>query len=377
MHFLLMRIRTACRSIAWVAMLCALMPANHAGPVKAAERPPKLSVRNGDGGTPSPRLKRTFRHSAMYTTFEFIVYGREGERDPFALEQLAEQAFESIDSLERRISIWQETSEVSYVNAHAAERPVAVDREIIDLILVCKQLNADTSGAFDPTVGPLLDLWGLYKEQGHMPSPEELRDAVSLVGLKLVEVDPESLTVRFTRPGVKLDFGGIGKGFALDRAATLLRKYGITSALLVAGGSTLVAIGAPPGECGWRVEIRDPQDLTRSLREVLIADESLSTSGCYEPQIYLEGKSLCHIVDPRTGVPVKGMLSASAVGPTGVITDGLSTAFMVMGAVGIREFVETHPEVKAAIIEDRAPQEPEVTLVNFGTETGSKVPKAD
>lgn len=308
----------------------------------------------------------------MYTVFEFILYAAPGERDPFVLEQAAAGAFELIDSLERRISRWLDTSQVSYLNEHAAEGPVKVEKELLDLILYCKELNAQTEGAFDPTVAPLLELWGLYKQQGHMPSPEELDAALALVGMEHVVVDEAASTVRFAKAGVRLDFGGIGKGLALDQAATFLRKYGITSALLVAGGSTLVAIGTPPGEPGWRVEVMDPRDLTQSLEHVLIADESLSTSGCYEPQMQLDGKSLCHIVDPRTGAPIEGMLSASAIAPTGTMTDGLSTAFMVLGRDGIAAFCAAHPDVKAVVIQDRLPLEPEVEFVNFLGDLGSQ-----
>lgn len=353
-----------------LGLCCALTPV--VADADSPAPPPRVSVAAPEPLPDMPRLKRTYRHTAMYTTFEFIVYGREGERDPFALDQLAEQAFELIDSLERRISIWRETSQVSYVNAHAAERAIPIDADMVELIELCKQLHKDTSGAFDPTVGPLLELWGLYKQQGHMPSETELTEALDRVGLEHVELDAEAHTVRFSKPGIKLDFGGIGKGLALDRVAALYRRFDIESALFVAGGSTLVAIGTPPGEVGWRVEVRDPRDLTHSLREVLIANESLSTSGCYEPQMHLDGKSLCHILDPRTGAPVDGMLSATVVAPTGAVTDGLSTAFMVLGAAEIREYCEINPSVKAVIIEDRGTVEPEVELVNFGTEPGSK-----
>lgn len=310
-------------------------------------------------------LLATFEHMAMGTRFECTLAAPEPGMQVEELRHLADEAFAVIDTIERRISKWREDSETSRINRRAAEEAVAASSPLIDLLLEVKRIHLATDGAFDVTVGPLLDLWGFYTREGHLPSDEEITAALAKVGLDKVTVDENAQTVRFAVPGMRLDFGGIGKGLALERAANVLRSLGVKSALLNSGSSTVEAIGAPPGMSGWTIRIRNPyNNEAEHIAEVRINNESLSTSSSTENFLELDGKKYGHIFDPKTGWPVSGLLSATVIGPGGMETDALSTAFFVMGEVKVREYCAAHPEYRAILVlsENGAPR---VVRINF------------
>jgi thiamine biosynthesis lipoprotein len=310
--------------------------------------PAEVLVRPAD--TQGTRLQQTMRYQAMGTDFEFNLYAEPGAESTAEVVRVADMAMEAVRNLEEQISQWKPRSQTTYINRHAAEEPVQVSPEVFNLVKTCKEVYRNTGGAFDITVGPLIELWGFYKGKGHLPSDEELRNAVNHVGLDKVTLNADDRTVAFSQDGIHLDFGGIGKGLALDVAAEVLRSYGVTSAVLHAGTSTVLAIGAPPGEPGWTVRIRNPYNTDAYIDEVFLKDESLSTSASYEKWFELDGKKYCHIFDPRTGRPVEGMVSATAIVPSGTLSDGLSTAFFVMGVEGTRTYCSEHPEVRAILV---------------------------
>ncbi|MCP4644696.1 MAG: FAD:protein FMN transferase [bacterium] len=307
----------------------------------------------------------TFMHRAMGTQFEFTLYAREGDTSTGDLAAIAEQAFAAVDALEGRISRYQPTSQLTYLNNHAAEKAVRVAPDIRDLLVFVKKMYEETDGAFDPTVGPLIKLWGFYKGEGRLPTQDELDKALASVGMDKVAINADERTAEFLVDGMMLDFGGIGKGLALDKAAQVLRNYGVTRGILHVGTSTVLAIGAPPGESGWTVRIRDPYNNERYIDEVILKDESLSTSGSYEKFFELDGKEYCHIFDPRTGNPVQGTLSVTAIAKDGTTSDALSTSFFVMGEDKARDYCQQHPEVRAVFVPIPVDSEPEARRIEF------------
>ena len=162
-----------------------------------------------------------------------------------------------------------------------------------------------------------------------------------------MKLDPGQRTVKFDVPGMELDMGGIGKGYAVDRVIDVLRDDGVSAALVDAGSSTLYALGAPPGKDGWKIIVPQPGDRSRAVAEVVLRDNSLSTSGSYEKFFRLNGKTYCHIMDPRTGEPVPGMLQTTVIAPTGTETDALSTTMFVMGSSAGRRLLESMPNTSA------------------------------
>lgn len=293
----------------------------------------------------------TARHQAMGTEFVFTLWPPSPEMGLDDVRRVAELAFEMIDGLERRISNWIPESHISRINQFAGHRPVETTQEMIALLLTCRHFHRESGGAFDVTVGPLLDLWGFYRNEGVIPDNAAIEEALAKVGMDKVEIDEEKQRVRFATPDMRIDFGGIGKGLALDRAAYILREQGVKSAILHGGTSTVVVIGTPPDGSDWKVRVRSPyNDINKHLDEVVIRNESLSTSSGSEKFFELEGRRYCHIFDPRTGRPVEGVLSVTVIAPTGVESDALSTAFFVMGLEQTKAYCRAHPGIRAVFV---------------------------
>jgi len=295
---------------------------------------------------PAP-LVRT--HPAMATEFSVTIFPRADEAAA-SLVGLIDEIFADIDALEAIISEWKPDSQTTYVNNHAADEPVRVPVELMDLLLASKACYERTDGIFDVTVGPLSKLYGFYEDKGHQPTEDELREALERVGMDKITLDPQARTVQFQKAGMRLDFGGIGKGFALDRAAEKLRARGVKNALLSAGTSSIYALGAPPGEPGWKVHIRHPYNDGEKMVTVMLRDESLSTSGCYGDLPVVDGVRICNLFDPRTGQAQHGIVSASAIAPTATETEALGKAFLILGVEGARAFCGRNPGVRGILV---------------------------
>lgn len=308
-------------------------------------------------------------HSAMGADFDLFLFGGKS-LDTDALRVAAEDAFVLVDALEQRISTWITGSPADMMNRRAYPGPVVVDHDLFALMQTCRRYYDQTGGVFDVSVGPLLEMWGFYGKKGEAPTEEAVKLALGKIGLKHVRLEPETRQVTYEKPGMRVDFGGIGKGLALDRMANLLRDRGVEMARLDGGTSTIVVLGTPPGKDGWTVDIRSPynvKDGAPPIATVVIRGESLSTSSSSERFVEHNGKRYSHIFDPRTGMPVDtGIVSATAIAPTGTESDMLSTAFYVMGVEGAREYCRARPEVRAVLATDKdRTGKPDVVYINF------------
>lgn len=270
---------------------------------------------------------------AMGSLYTVAVYGEDRSQLSAAVQAALQEA-RRIDDL---ISNYKTDSELSEINRDAARHPVKVSTEVFDLLEKCQQYSRASDGAFDWTVGPLMRVWGFYRGSGRLPQRDEVAAAMRSVGYNHVHLDAQNRTVSFDAPGVELDPGGIGKGYAVDRMADILREAGIESGLISAAGSSIYAIGAPPGEKGWYVRIRDPKSETVTAAEVWLKDESLSTSGTYEKFFEAEGRVYSHIMDPRTGYPAQGMLSVSVVTPKTLDSEAWTKPCFINGAAWTKE----------------------------------------
>ena len=300
---------------------------------------------------PVEMLRLESSAEAMGSTYSVVLYGPDREQ----LEQAAELAFAEAKRLDEELSNYKPESAWSQVNRFAAERPVTVPAELFDLLSACVNYSRLSDGAFDITVGPLMRVWGFYKGSGHLPQPGEVKASLDRVGYRNIVLDPRTQTVRFAKKGIEMDPGGIGKGFAVDRMVEVLRKTGITIALVSGSGSSIYGMGAPPGEKGWTISIRDPRDEARTVQEIVLHDESLSTSGSYEKFFEADGKIYAHIMDPRTGFPARGMLSVSVITPRTIDSEAWCKPFFING----RAWAAQHkPErTRAFFCEDKADQQ--------------------
>jgi thiamine biosynthesis lipoprotein len=265
---------------------------------------------------------------AMGATYSIALYGY----DRVKMEAAVDAAFDEVRRLDELLSNYQPGSQWSEVNRNAAIQPVRVSPELFQLLAACVEYSRKSEGAFDITVGPLMKVWGFYKGSGHLPHKPEVAAALARVGYRHIRLDPDARTVRFDRPGVEMDPGGVGKGYAVDRMVEVLRQNGVQTALVAGSGSSIYGMGAPPDEPrGWPVKIKDPKDSRKTLAEVWLKDSSMSTSGSYEKFFRAEGKNYAHIMDPRTGYPAQGSVSVSVIAPRTVDSEVWAKPYFING----------------------------------------------
>jgi thiamine biosynthesis lipoprotein len=279
---------------------------------------------------------------SMACVYAIDVYGPDAE----ALPRLVEEAFDEVDRIDRLMSHYKADSPLSRVNREAARHSVMVEPELFDFIADALRYNRDSRGAFDITVGPLMRAWGFFRGEGRMPSDVELTAARRHVGPEHVVLDWKEKTIRFDKDGVELDLGGIAKGYAVDRVVRLLRERHVAAALVSAGGSTVYGLGAPPGREAWDVSLQDPVDPRKEARVVQLKDRALSVAGSSEKSFESGGVRYSHIMDPRTGRPVQGILSVAVLANTGTAGDALDDAFFVLGPARSRKYLRQLPSTE-------------------------------
>jgi FAD:protein FMN transferase len=294
----------------------------------------------------------------------------------FALESL-----DLVESLEARLSYFRPDSELSRVNCLAAEAPVEVDAALFELLSRAVRLSEETGGAYDITSAPLWETWGFARRAGNIPDDAQLAEARSCVGSRLVELNPNERTVRFRKPGVKINVGSIGKGYALDLCAEHLLARDMTDFLLHGGQSSVLARGSAASTTAtrgvpllrrssaehdeasdtacqqavahdesqapepWEVGLADPRRPGHRLAIVKLRDRALGTSGGQFQSFRHQGHRHGHILDPRSGLPAEGVLSVTVVAPTAALADALSTAFYVLGPQPSLDYCRTRPEI--------------------------------
>jgi thiamine biosynthesis lipoprotein len=279
---------------------------------------------------------------SMASAYAIVAYGA----DAGALPAILEAGFDEVDRIDRLMSHYKPESPLSRVNREAAAGPVAVDAELFDFLAESLRYARESEGAFDITVGPLMKTWGFFRGGGRLPTEAEIEDVRARVGYAHVILDANARTVRFDRPGVELDLGGIAKGYAVDRVVELLRRAGVAAALVSAGGSTIYGLGAPPGQEAWDVTIQDPTGGERTALTVRLRDRALSVSGSSEKSFERGGVRYSHIMDPRRGRPAQGVLSVAVLAPTGTAGDALDNVFFVQGVDGSRRLLRHWPDTE-------------------------------
>jgi len=288
----------------------------------------------------------------MATRFEIVLHGDK----PAALRAAGEEALGEIEQLEAQLSLFRASSEIACLNARAAKGPVRVTPPLFALLQQAHKLSAETGGAFDITVAPLVRCWGFMGGDGRVPRPEEVAEARTKVGMELVHLNPADFTVQFAREGVMLDLGAIGKGYAVERAAEVLREAGVTNALVHGGTSTVQALGTPPGEEFWKIAIETPSPMRDApptlLATVPLREEALSVSGVRENSFQLGGRTFSHIIDPRTGEPAIGTVLAAVVLPSATETDALSTALLTVGAAGHEAIARLRAGMRTLVVSE-------------------------
>jgi thiamine biosynthesis lipoprotein len=273
------------------------------------------------------RLERNT--DAMGATFTVVLY----DSDQASMNQAMDAAFEEAHRLDALLSNYRPASEWSRINREAGAHAVAVSPELFRLLSDCIQYSRESEGSFDVTVGPLMRAWGFSGGGRHVPPSEQIREALELVGYPHVQLNARKRTVRFDRPGVEIDPGGMGKGYAVERMVEILRARGFRNALVAASGSSIFGLGNPPEEPrGWPISIADPWDHRKNAAEVFLKDVSLSTSGSYEKSFLAGGHRYSHIMDPRRGVPAESAVQVTVIAPRAIDSEVWAKPYFIEGA---------------------------------------------
>lgn len=274
---------------------------------------------------PAPLQLYTETHSAMGTDFTLYLYSNNSA----TASEVSQEVFDEIDRIEQLLSNYRDSSELSRINQNAGRAPVTTDPEMMDFLEQSEHWSHASNGAFDITVGRLMKAWGFFRHSGRVPTNAELDSLRAVTGWQKVKLNSNARTVQFTSPGVELDPGGIGKGFAVDAAVRILRDDHIAAAMLSAGSSTVYALGAPPNTAGWRIVVPGPLPRKDTLSVLILRDTSLSSADCSQKNFTLGGHLYCHIMDPHTLRPVEGRIQVSIVDPSATASDALSNVIFV------------------------------------------------
>lgn len=307
------------------------------------------------------RMIRSARN-LMATRFELVVFGQELR----LLREAAEEAFDEIERLDAQLNAHHPGSEISQINAHAFRRTVRVETGLFKLLLSAKQLSDETQRAFDISIAPLMQFWGFYENNWGIPNQPELESVLKRVGMDGIELNEKEATIQFTRPGMQLDLGAIGKGYAIDQAAKILRDSGIQSAIIQGGCSSILTIGHPPGAPYWRLAIvndtaghkmiHEPkpvcsQPSIKSLQlEIQLCNESLSVSSIWGKYYRRNGQWITHLINPQDGMPIVDNQLAAVILPNTMETDALSTALLVTGQSGWRRMTKIRKNIRCLLI---------------------------
>jgi len=269
-------------------------------------------------------------------------------------QEAAQAAFARIRQLNGIMSDYDATSELRRLCATSGGgKAVPVSPELWCVLHHAQALSARSHGAFDVTVGPMVRLWRRARRQRELPSEERMEAARPLVGYRLIRFDPTRRAVELLKPGMRLDLGGIAKGYAADEALRVLAKRGIPSALIDAGGDIVLG-EAPPGKPGWRIGVARLEVDGPPSQVLVLSRAAIATSGDRWQYVEIDGTRYSHLVDPRTGLGLTDHSSVTVVAPDGITADGLASAVSVLGPEAGLKLIEDTPGTEALIV--RAPE---------------------
>jgi thiamine biosynthesis lipoprotein len=294
----------------------------------------------------SPLTRFTFTEAHMGTRFKIILY----TRDESAAKSATKAAFQRISDLDGIMNDYRSTSELMKLCQKAGGEPVRVSDDLFRVLEKSQEVAKISDGTFDVTIGPVSQLWRQARRTHEMPNPNELAQARELVGYRTLKLDLKNQTVQLLKAGMRLDLGGIGKGYAADAALAVIKDHGIGQALVAAGGDIAVS-GPPPGTEGWNIGIApllDPD--AKPKRYLILQHAAVSTSGDSEQYLELNGKRYSHIIDPRTGMGLTDRMSVTVVAPNGITADPLTKVVCILGPEHSLEIIERMKGVAALLV---------------------------
>jgi len=296
-----------------------------------------------------PEAGSTLRLAIQAMACDFAAAVNPGQTDQLLA---CGDALEVVPHIESWLSSYQPNSELSQLNTVSNGTPVEVSRELFVLLQTAKELHESTSGAFDMASGAQIQLWRRCRLEDRIPTDDEIQDALTASGMSNVVLSPESTEVSFSTRGLSLDPGAIGKGYALDQTVEAVRnaENGPTNYLLHGGRSSVIAHGEHNDLPGWPIGIGNPLLTNRRLGTVILRNQAMSTSGSNIQFFRCQGRRFGHILDPRTGWPVEGMLSVTVLADSAAVADAVSTAFFVLGVEKAVECCDNHSRIGVILV---------------------------
>ena len=298
-------------------------------------------------------------YPVMGTMATVKIYGPEDITDKAA--DKVQDVFQDVQDI---CNIFDPKSEIARLNATAADKPFRCSQMLWDLLQIARRAYEVSDHSFDITVKPLMDVWGLYRSREMMPSEQEIRNAMTMVGLDKVIFNDKAHTVKFTVKGMAFDLGGIAKGFAVDEASDAVKNMGISTGTINLGGNIYCMPSAPPTKSAYSIAVRNPMKKNEICGTVDVKDQALSTSGNYERYVIIGDKQYTHIIDAKKGIPVVDMLAVTVVTPKAVDADYLSTSIFINGPEFAEKIRKDYSRTSFLIIR-RNPETstPEVTKI--------------
>jgi thiamine biosynthesis lipoprotein len=284
--------------------------------------------------------------SIMGTDVTITVVAQSSEEGEAAIEA----GMRELRRLDAMMSLYKNDSEITKVNLAAGKNPVQVSPEMVEVVERAVEVSRLSGGIFDVTIGPLVVLWQMRLKEGKVPTDEEIARTRSLVNYRNIVIDKKASTIFLKKPGMIMDLGGM-KGYTADRAAAVIKKSGIDNAIIAVAGDIWV-LGHREDGTPWRIGVQHPREQDKTLTVLDIKDKYISTSGDYERFVIKENKRYHHIIDPRTGKPSKGVISATLIGDKGALIDPLTKVPFIIGpAEGIKIVKKLGAE--AIIVDDQ------------------------
>jgi len=285
------------------------------------------------------------------TLVSIKAYGPDNKK----VEEGVNEALEEIERIDQEMDSHNPKSEVSKINrlmSQKAPSRTKISKYLSSVIVTSRKYSTESHGAFDITIGPVMELWGFNKEP-EVPSNNELQEALAFVNMNNLEIDEKNNILSFKKSGMQIELGGVAKGYAVDRAVAILKKKGIKKALVTTGSATTV-IGSKPGRSPWQIGIRDPRKEERTIGTLKLTDTNVSTSGDYQIHFEKNGKRYHHILNPQTGLPAEGFQSVTIVTTKSCTeADIISTAVFVLGYPEGLDFVKRIGQTEAVVIDSK------------------------
>jgi FAD:protein FMN transferase len=293
----------------------------------------------------------TFSEAHMGTIIRIVLYAP----DATAADKASRAAFDRIAVLDNAMSDYKPDSELMRLCRAAGGPPEKVSEDLFQVLTAAQELAARSDGAFDVTVGPVVRLWRRARRRHELPDGNRLAQALALVGYRNLVLDPRQRTAQLLNPGMMLDLGGIAKGYAADEALNVLKRDGITSALVAAAGD-IACSRPPPGREGWRIDIAasapSSKSADKSARYLLLHDAAVSTSGDSEQHLDVGSQRYSHIINPATGMALSGRRRVTVVAPQGITADSYAVAVCVLGPERGLKLIDATEGTSALFVEE-------------------------